>query len=104
MKNIFYVFLICILYGCLADNIVRKPSGILHEKQNQYIYNEISKEIKTGDWLAIRGYHGIDNLVAGATGIPISHVGVYDADSMLVIEADASGVHSTPIREFIDKS
>lgn len=104
MKRILPFLIYLLLYSCLADNIVRKPTGEVHQKQNKIIYSEAIKHIKTGDWLVIRGYHGSDNFVAGVTGIPISHVGVYDADSMLVIEAEGEGVHATALKKFIDKS
>ncbi len=104
MKIFFTLSIITLLIACLADNIVRKPSGLIHQEQNKKIYDEVINHVKTGDWLVIRGYHSTDNLVAGATGIPISHVGVIDADSMMVIEAEGIGVHATPLAEFIDKS
>lgn len=104
MKYLLVLSFILVCSGCLADNIIRKPSGELHQNQNKLIYKELSKQIQTGDWLVIRGYHKTDNLVAGATGIPLSHVGVFDADSMMVIEAEGIGVHATPLPKFIDKS
>ncbi len=54
--------------------------------------------------MVIRGYHITDNLVSNATGIPISHVAIYNSDSFLVIEAEGKGVHITGLKEFVDKS
>lgn len=57
-----------------------------------------------GDWIVTRGYHAGDVLVANATGIPISHTGIYDKALRQIIEADAGGVHATELLAFIEKS
>ena len=57
-----------------------------------------------GDWLVTRGYHATDNLVTNATGIPISHVGLFNAATKQVIEAEGKGVHFSELNEFITKS
>jgi len=59
---------------------------------------------KTGDWLVTRGYHATDGLVANATGIPISHAAVYNAELQQVVEAEGKGVHRTALRDFVAKS
>jgi uncharacterized protein YycO len=57
-----------------------------------------------GDWLVARGVHETDNFIAGATNMPLSHAAIYDADTDEVIEADASGVHTTALKDFLAKS
>ena len=102
--KIYFSCIILIISGCLARPIVVKPDTEQHEFQNKLIERAVSDIAKTGDWLVIRGYHAVDNLVSNATGIPISHVGVYDSQSRTVIEAEGKGVHVSNLNEFIDKS
>jgi len=102
--KIFLFSLVIVLTGCLARPIVKKPDSEQHLIQNQQIEDAIIEKAKTGDWLVIRGYHAVDNLVSNATGIPISHVGVFDYESFQVIEAEGKGVHTTALTEFVDKS
>jgi len=104
MKIFLSLLSLIILSGCLARTIVKKPSGEVHQKQNQWIYQNIDSLAKDGDWLVTRGYHASDNIVANATGVPISHSAIYDKEKQLVIEADNTGIHTTPISDFIDKS
>jgi len=101
------IFLFCIvivLTGCLARPVVVKSDNEQHLIQNHEIEQSVLEKAKTGDWLVIRGYHTTDNLVSNVTGIPISHVAVFDFESRLVIEAEGKGVHATALIEFIDKS
>ncbi|MGD8526768.1 MAG: hypothetical protein PVJ63_11005, partial [Thioalkalispiraceae bacterium] len=102
--NIIIICICIVLSGCLARPVVIKTDAHLHEEQNTIIQKAIKQVAKTGDWLVIRGYHATDNLVANATGIPISHVGVYNAENKSVIEAEGKGVHLSSFSEFIDKS
>jgi len=98
------LLLLLILSGCLARTVVRKPSDAAHLKQNQTIFYIIDSLAQSGDWFVTRGYHTSDNIVANATGVPISHAAVFDKENMQVIEADNSGIHTTPIPDFIDNS
>lgn len=102
--KILNLLLLLILCSCLARTIVKKPSGKIHQKQNETIYKNILVFAQSGDWLVTRGYHASDNLVANATGVPLSHVAIFDKEKSQVIEADNSGVHTTSINDFIDKS
>jgi uncharacterized protein YycO len=92
------------LAACNARPIVTKTENEKHLSQNTAIQQKVHAIAKTGDWLVIRGYHHTDNLISNATGIPISHVGVYNADSFQVIEAEGKGVHLSGLDEFINKS
>ncbi len=102
--KIIILSVVIVLVGCLARPVVLKPYNKEHLVQNRKIAQAVSDKAKTGDWLVIRGYHTTDNLVANATNIPISHVGVFDFESQMVIEAEGKGVHTSTLSEFIDKS
>ena len=95
---------IIVLSGCLARPIVKKSGGEKHQLQSKSIEKAVLETAKTGDWLVIRGYHAVDNLVSITTGIPISHAGVFDSEARNVIEAEGKGVHVTSLSEFVDKS
>lgn len=97
-------FILFVFSGCLARPIVIISDNQQHLLQNTVIENAVLETAKTGDWLVIRGYHATDNLVSNATGIPISHVGVYDSLSQNVIEAEGKGVHVSSLTEFVNKS
>lgn len=93
-----------VLAGCLARPVVVKSDSALHAAQSQDIEQAVITTAKTGDWLVTRGYNPSDTLVANVTGLPISHVGVISVESRQLIEAEAEGVNSATLREFIDKS
>jgi len=93
-----------VLFGCLARPMVKKADSEIHLQQNKIIEQAVQQTAKSGDWLVIRGYKAVDNLVAAAAGIPLSHAGVYDAEAGTVIEAEGKGVHETSLAEFVDKS
>lgn len=97
-------FLLSMITACLARPNVVKIDNNHFRHLNQKIKYNILKVAKTGDWLVIRGYHATDDLVAHATGIPISHAGVLDLQNQTVIEAEGNGVHSTKLDQFVDKS
>lgn len=59
---------------------------------------------KTGDWLVIRGYHATDTLVANATGIPLSHVAVYNGDMHEVVGAEGKGVQRETLSDFVARA
>jgi hypothetical protein len=90
--------------GCLARPIVKMDDPEIHEKQNEVIIRSVLENARTGDWLAIRGYHVTDELVANVTGTPITHAAVYDSRSHQVIEAEGNGVHVSGLDDFVDKS
>ncbi len=96
--------IILFLSGCVARPMVSEADDARHLKQNIVIKQNILKLAKTGDWLVTRGYHATDNLVSNATGIPISHVGIFNSKSLQVIEAEGKGVHQSELDSFINKS
>jgi len=93
-----------LLCSCVARPTVEKLDEKVHLKQNEEIEQKIRAVAGTGDWLVTRGYHATDNLVANGTGIPLSHVGLFNAESKQVIEAEGVGVHLTGLKVFVNKS
>lgn len=98
------IALLLLLSGCIARPLVEIEDPELHKIQNAQIIKSILYQAKTGDWIVTRGYHATDNLVANATGTPISHAAVYNADTQSVIEAEGKGVHATSLKDFVNKS
>ncbi|WP_372870410.1 YiiX/YebB-like N1pC/P60 family cysteine hydrolase [Shewanella sp.] len=103
-KSILLIVAIITLTACMARTTVSIIDKENHDKQSEIIKKSVLDIAKTGDWLVIRGYHSTDNLVANATGLPISHVGIINHETQMVVEADGQGIHFSNIDEFIDKS
>ncbi|MFW2368911.1 MAG: YiiX/YebB-like N1pC/P60 family cysteine hydrolase [Desulforhopalus sp.] len=101
MKTFF--LLILLVSGCVARPAVERNDA-LHFQQSQAIKQQVMARAATGDWLVTRGYHGTDNLVANVTGLPISHVALFNAENKQVIEAEGEGVHYSTLDDFIAKS
>ena len=78
--------------GCLAEPVVNRPDRDIAASQSAKFLKNIGSLAEEGDWIVTRGYHAGDVLVANATGMPISHTGIYDRELRQVIEADAGGV------------
>jgi uncharacterized protein YycO len=57
-----------------------------------------------GMWLVTRGYHPGDDVVAIATGAPLSHAAVLDRDNLQIIEAVGKGVLATDLKKFLRES
>jgi len=55
-----------------------------------------------GDWIAIRGYHSADHLIASTTLKPFSHAAILDITNEEVIEAVAPIVRVVPLQSFIE--
>lgn len=93
-----------LIVGCLAKPVVERLPENVHIKQNRIFQEKIKAIGLPGDWIVTRGYHTADTLVSNVTGIPLSHVGVYDQKRGMVIEAEGMGVHTSTLYDFIDKS
>ncbi len=91
-------------HGCLAPKPVHPPAADLRARQTDAMLEKVIQLGRNGDWLVIRGYHSTDQLVAAATRTPLSHVAVLDMEKRQVIEAEGKGVHTTPLRAFVDKA
>jgi permuted papain-like amidase YaeF/Yiix C92 family enzyme len=94
-----------LLAGCVAAHFSETPPEEQARVQREVATLAAVRELgRDGDWLVIRGYHASDNLVAGLTNKPFSHAAVLDRAGERVIEAEAQGVHFTPLAEFVHKS
>lgn len=92
------------LSGCLARPLVRPVADAGRVRQSQAIEQAVLATAKTGDWLVIRGYHATDTLVANATGIPLSHVAVYNGDMHEVVGAEGKGVQRETLSDFVARA
>jgi uncharacterized protein YycO len=90
--------------GCAVQPVVPRIDTNLAAERNAHVLKELHELGRNGDWLVARGYHVTDDMVSTLTNMPFSHAAVLDADGNQVIEADSSGVHTTPLAEFINKS
>ncbi len=104
MKLLPCILLFFLVAGCLAQPSVRPDESDTHQIQNLIYEKEIRQSGLNGDWIVTLGYHATDTLVADFTGIPLSHVGVYDCENGQVIEAEGKGVHATSLSDFVNKS
>src|SRR6056297_872634 len=102
--KIFLFLIVLLLNACVARPIVEIKNANQHKQQNIQIIKSIREHGITGDWLVTRGYHATDILVANATSSSISHVGIYNAETQRVIEAEGIGVHTTSLDDFVNKS
>ena len=103
-KKLLIILSILILAACVAEPVVKRASPDIHQQQTDRIHTAVKPLLQQGDWIVTRGYHATDTLVVNATGMPISHVGVYDSENNTVIEAEGKGIHTTSLIDFIDKS
>ena len=101
LQNIVFT-LLCLLalftFSCATKSVV-DPNQTLGD-----IYNEVLDVAGHGDWFVVRGTHGPDNFISTVTNAPLSHAAIYDQENNGVIEADSTGVHFTPLAEFLAKS
>jgi hypothetical protein len=92
------------LAGCATRFAETPPAPDARADRDAETVAQVRSLGRNGDWLVIRGYHLSDNVVALATNMPFSHAVVLDLDRDSVIEAEAQGVHVTPLAEFVAKS
>jgi uncharacterized protein YycO len=104
MRKLFvFTLLFCVsavFCGCAVKIDVGANKTLDGERDAQVIQSILTH----GDWLVIRGVHDTDDLVVTATNMPLSHAAIYDANTNEAIEADGSGVHITPLKDFLAKS
>jgi len=102
MKNTTSLIIISIIfiYGC-HYGVVTKPKNAQSVSEDSLFMKNILGKSKNGYWLAVRGYHFTDHLVATATVTDYSHAAVLDLNSKSVIEANAKGVHETKLIDFV---
>jgi len=95
-------FMLLTLTGCGHSIVLKKPPAAERATLNAEWLKQIRAVAKPGDWLVVRGYKKVDNLVVAATNIPLSHAAVYDAERDQVIEAIGDGVQTAPMEKFVD--
>lgn len=99
---------ICLLAGlasaCATHFAETPPAAGLKSERDAATLAQVRSLGGAGDWLVIRGYHATDNLVASLTNKPLSHAAVLDPEHDQVIEAEAQGIHASPLSEFVAKS
>jgi hypothetical protein len=76
--------------------------GAATEAESRRWVEAIRERARDGDWIAIRGYHPADHLVAGATLRPLSHAAILDLTRGEVIEAVSPRVRVVSLESFVD--
>ena len=92
------------LSACATRVVEVPPEAGAKSARDAVTLAEIRALGRPGDWLVIRGYHASDNLVASITNKPFSHAALLDHERDQAIEAEAQGVHTATLREFVAKS
>lgn len=106
MKRIVLAAIFCgvvclsLLSGCAVQPLVDRDMVVSHPVEQA----EISQVLENGDWIVIRGVTGPDNFIATVTNTPLSHASIYDAENNQIIEADSTGVHTTPLVKYMSKA
>jgi Permuted papain-like amidase enzyme, YaeF/YiiX, C92 family len=90
--------------GCATPGVVVPPAAELKSARDSDALAEIRRVGRNGDWIVIRGYHATDNLVAVATNTPWTHAAILDLGKGEVIEAEAQGVHISPLEQFVARA
>ncbi len=90
--------------GCSRPVTVEPPRAAERAGRDEETLAGLRRLGRDGDWLVIRGYHPTDNLVSLVTNSPFSHAAVLDLANGVVIEADGSGIHVTPLPAFVAKA
>ncbi len=90
--------------SCAVHSLVTPLPQNSRIKASATALHEICQSGADGDWLVVRQYHATDNFVATVRNCPFSHAAVLLLREQAVIESTASGVHQTPLTEFIDRS
>ncbi len=90
--------------GCATSIVQAPPAEEVRGVQSAAILERVKASGRSGDWLVIRGYHNTDHLVAAATNSPFTHAAVLDLERGEVIEAEAQGVHTSKLADFVHKA
>lgn len=87
--------------SCAVHPVETPPGPALRIKLTNEAQSAILKTGAAGDWLVVRKYHATDNFIATVRNAPFSHAAVLDPARKMVIESEASGVHATPLMDFL---
>ena len=104
MKNVLSALSALALIACATPPVVAPPDAELKNARDAAVLAEVRRLGGNGDWLVIRGYHATDHLVSVATNTPWTHAAVLDAEKEQFIEAEAQGVHVSPLPEYVAKA
>jgi protein tyrosine phosphatase (PTP) superfamily phosphohydrolase (DUF442 family) len=88
-------------FACHQGRLASPPVGLAASRVTDEWVAAVREQARHGYWIAIRGTHPGDQLVAVATASELTHVVVYDADREEVIEAVGHGVGRIPLRELL---
>ena len=103
-KTITVVLLIVLLSSCFGRGSLKSPAQKIQQAQNRHMLMGIKMYGRTGDWVLVRGYSQISDIIANVTGGIFSHVVLLDKEMNQVIESDHSGVHTTSLKDLTDKT
>ena len=103
-KAITLFIIAALLSSCFGRGYLKSPAKKIQQAQNRHMLMGIKMYGRTGDWVLVRGYTQMSDIIANVTGGIFSHVALLDKEMNQVIESDHSGVHATPLKEFTDKT
>ena len=89
---------------CTGLQGLKRHTGPEYEAETKSWMQVVQNQGGNGMWLVTRGYHPGDDVVAIATGAPLSHAAVLDRDKLEVIEAVGKGVVATDLKKFLRES
>jgi len=96
--------LLILAAACAVHRPAREGAHPMPSERVRGICRQVESLGRSGDWLVVRGTHPTDDLVSGFTNLPVSHVGVYDKEKGMVIEAEGVGVHASKLPDFVAKT
>jgi hypothetical protein len=103
-KGFVLLAVVILLSSCFGRGYLKSPAQKIQQAQNRHMLMGIKMHGRTGDWVLVRGYTQMSDIIANVTGGIFSHVALLDKEMNQVIESDHAGVHSTPLKEFADKT
>ena len=103
-KTVTIFIIALILCSCFGRGSLKSPAQKIQQAQNRHMLISIKLYGRTGDWVLVRGYSQMSDIIANVTGGIFSHVALLDKDMNQVIESDHTGVHATPLKEFTDNT
>jgi hypothetical protein len=103
-KTLIILLIITLLSSCFGRGYLKSPAHKIQQAQNRHMLMGIKMYGRTGDWVLVRGYTQMSDIIAEVTGGIFSHVALLDKEMNQVIESDHAGVHATPLKEFTDKT
>jgi uncharacterized protein YycO len=94
------IVLALLLVSCFGRGYLKSPPLAKANQQNRTLLIGIKAHGRNGDWVLVRGYTQVADIIADITGGLFSHVGILDKNLNQVIESNHTGVHATPLAAF----